>query len=571
MQAETKNCQNCKNDFIIEPDDFGFYEKIKVPPPTFCPECRSQRRLAYRNDIVFYNRECDLCKRKIISLYSTDNPQIIYCNHCWWSDKWDPTAYAQDFDFSRNFFEQYREFRLRVPAIAMMNDDGIASENCEYTQDFAFGKNCYMTMVSWKMQDCMYLMYGADAKNCVDCMGILGMGEALYECMYSDQCFACKYVYNSSGMIDSYFCYDCSGCKNCFQCVGLRNQKYCFRNEKYTEEEYRKIIKSYNLNTYTGIKKAEDEFNNFLLKIPRRFSHFRNCVNCIGENLSNSKNSKNVFHNRGSENSKYLENGDTQKDSYDLSVGGELSECYEGVTPDHSNKSLFCIYTWECNDIFYSEFCKSSNNCFGCIGLKHGNYSIFNKQFTKSEYTENIEKIINHMKETGEWGEFFPMADSPFAYNESMAALPFPMTREDILNKGLRFEDNIQHTHGKTTIKDLPDDIHDTDENILDEVLECVDCLRNYKITKNEFIFYKKWNVPIPRKCFYCRLGDRFEKRNPSKLWHRKCMCGSAGSPQVTRSHHHGAGKCEVEFETSYAPDRPEIVYCEKCYQQEVY
>ena len=32
---ETKSCQNCKNDFIIEPDDFAFYDKIKVPPPTF--------------------------------------------------------------------------------------------------------------------------------------------------------------------------------------------------------------------------------------------------------------------------------------------------------------------------------------------------------------------------------------------------------------------------------------------------------------------------------------------------------------------------------------------------------
>jgi len=31
-QNETKNCQNCKNDFTIEPDDFSFYEKIKVPP-----------------------------------------------------------------------------------------------------------------------------------------------------------------------------------------------------------------------------------------------------------------------------------------------------------------------------------------------------------------------------------------------------------------------------------------------------------------------------------------------------------------------------------------------------------
>jgi hypothetical protein len=28
---------------------------------------------------------------------------------------------------------------------------------------------------------------------------------------------------------------------------------------------------------------------------------------------------------------------------------------------------------------------------------------------------------------------------------------------------------------------------------------------------------------------------------------------------------------CNNTFETSYAPERPEIVYCERCYQGEVY
>lgn len=47
------------------------------------------------------------------------------------------------------------------------------------------------------------------------------------------------------------------------------------------------------------------------------------------------------------------------------------------------------------------------------------------------------------------------------------------------------------------------------------------------------------------------------------------------------KNHTHGTQKCEVELETSYSPDsprlssgeagRPEIVYCEKCYQQEIY
>lgn len=27
MNSETKQCQNCKKDFTIEPDDFAFYEK----------------------------------------------------------------------------------------------------------------------------------------------------------------------------------------------------------------------------------------------------------------------------------------------------------------------------------------------------------------------------------------------------------------------------------------------------------------------------------------------------------------------------------------------------------------
>jgi hypothetical protein len=43
MEYKPQNviCQNCKKDFTIELDDFRFYEKIKVPPPTFCPEYRA--------------------------------------------------------------------------------------------------------------------------------------------------------------------------------------------------------------------------------------------------------------------------------------------------------------------------------------------------------------------------------------------------------------------------------------------------------------------------------------------------------------------------------------------------
>ena len=54
------------------------------------------------------------------------------------------------------------------------------------------------------------------------------------------------------------------------------------------------------------------------------------------------------------------------------------------------------------------------------------------------------------------------------------------------------------------------------------------------------------------------------------KLWHRTCMCKGTNDKGNTVDHGHD-GKCLNEFETPYAPDRSEIIYCEKCYQKEVY
>lgn len=574
MNAETKICQNCKQEFMIEPEDFSFYEKIQVPPPTWCPDCRRQRRLAYRNDFVFYNRTCDLCKRNIISLYSPGNPQVIFCNKCWWSDKWDPKSYGRDFDFSRPFFEQFAELSQKVPALALVNDNGIGSENCEYVQNVQYSKNCYMAMVSWKLENCMYFSYGAEAKDCVDSMGIFDASEGLYEAMYDSKCFGSRFIRNSAGLVNCSYCYDCSGCEGCFMCAGLRGKKFHFKNKEYSKEEYEHILSSYKLGTGTGSERAREEFEEFLMAKPHKYAWFKNCVHCIGDNLTNGKNAKYVFHVQRAEDCRYMENGDTEKDSYDLCVGGELSECYEGLTPDHSNRALFTIYTWKSMNVAYCDFCMSSKNCFGCVGLKYGDHSILNKQYSQSDYEVLKEKIIACMKQTGEWGEFFPMKYSPFAYNETMANLSFPLTASDAIKEGLKWQDAFQITKGKTTRKEVPDDITDVPDLIIDDVLECSTCGRNYKVVKDELTFYRKWKIPVPRNCFFCRIARRFSLRAPSHVWHRACQCGGVksnnGVYQNTAAHTHGDNPCPNEFETSYSPGRPEIVYCETCYNSEV-
>jgi hypothetical protein len=164
------------------------------------------------------------------------------------------------------------------------------------------------------------------------------------------------------------------------------------------------------------------------------------------------------------------------------------------------------------------------------------------------------------------FGEFYPAELSPFGYNETEANEHFPLIKNEALKKGFNWQDNIQHTTGKETLlpENISDSINEVENSILEEVLFCTNCKRNYKIVPNELIFYQKMKIPIPRRCFYCRHNARLARRNPFKLWHRQCMCDK-------KNHFHEARKCKIEFETSYAPDRPEIVYCEKCYQSEVY
>ncbi|MBI5139562.1 hypothetical protein HZA26_03060, partial [Candidatus Nomurabacteria bacterium] len=201
---------------------------------------------------------------------------------------------------------------------------------------------------------------------------------------------------------------------------------------------------------------------------------------------------------------------------------------------------------------FYVNNCK---NCIGCDGLRNKEYSILNKEYHKDEYERLRANIIAELKEKNLYGLMIPPELAPFAYNETIAQDNFPLTKDEALAKGYKWEDDIQKTEGKETIKleDVPDNIKDVADNILNEVLKCLNCARNYKITNQEISFYRKMNLPLPRKCFYCRHRDRMTKRGPYKFWNRICS------------------KCQTEITTNYAPDRPEIIYCEKCYQQAVY
>ena len=187
------------------------------------------------------------------------------------------------------------------------------------------------------------------------------------------------------------------------------------------------------------------------------------------------------------------------------------------------------------------------------------------------------------------YGEFFPPELSPFAYNETIAQEYFPLTKEQAIDKGYRWKDPETRNY-KITLKteQIPDHIKDVKDDIVNQIIQCghydmdskktvcnEQCATAFKIIPQELEFYRKMNLPLPRLCPNCRHYQRIKQRNPLKLWHRKCQCAGEKSDnkvyQNTIEHnHHGTDHCPNEFETSYAPERKEIVYCEKCYQEEV-
>jgi len=556
MKSEVKNCQNCKKDFTIEPEDFSFYEKIKVPPPTFCPECRYIRRLLDRNEYNFYKRKCDATGKNIISIYRQDQPFPVYKQDYWKSDAWDELAYGRDFDFNRPFFEQFEELRQVVPHLALVNSSSV---NSEYTNQSNNNKECYMLVTSDRCEKCMYGNWCGKSFFCSDC-SMAWESEFCYECINITKCSNCAWCYDCSDCVNVYFSSDCRDCSDCFGCVGLRSKHYYWFNQNMGKEEYKKRMKDF---VWDGesIKEAKDKFQKFRLDFPFKYYHGFQARNSSGDYIQNVEGAQVVFNCHDHKNTAYMQDAWSQtEDCRDCTeiINGELSYEIQGVeTPHRTIVARSCFNT--IIDSYYCDMCFGVNNCFGCFGLKNKQYCILNKQYLKGEYTELKKKIIEHMRKTGEWGEYFPSNISPFTYNESMAQDYFPLTKDEALKAGYTWYDRPARDYEITEGV-----IKCASQNSREQKEKYPLCTTAFKTTPLELSLYKILNLPIPEKCFPCRRQDRFSLRNPRKLWHRQCMCDKNG-------HFHGKSKCEIEFETSYAPDRPEIVYCEKCYQQEVY
>ncbi|MBI5621499.1 hypothetical protein HY933_01365 [Candidatus Falkowbacteria bacterium] len=554
-------CKQCTTDFPITDADKTFYAKMDVPAPTWCPACRHQRRLAWRNERTLYQRQCDFSGRPTISAFSPDSGLVVYDQRDWWGDGWDPLEYGREFDFSRPFFEQFQQLQQVVPHFSLYNINPVNSDYINFGID---NKNVYLGFSSVRCEDCYYCANITDVRDCVDCLFTHDRSELCYETVDVNDCYHGSYLQECDGLTDCAFCYDCRGCTECFGCVNLRNRQHCWFNEQLSEREYRLRRSQLDLGSYTVVEQLKEKFKQHCLSQPHRFAVLTKSVDCNGDHLYNSKNLQSCFDCLGCEDGVYCYRAMNAKDIRDCYGLLDSELIYESMASAQHNVA-FSVQSYFDEHIRYCDLCFSCTHCFGCISLRHKQYCLLNKQYTEAEYRQLVPKIVEHMKTTGEWGQFFPAALSPFGYNETLAMEEFPLSQETALAKGFRWNDNLPFSSGQETMKpgDLPDHIKDVPDSIVSEVLLCMQCNKNYKIIPQELKFYRQQGLALPRRCFSCRHANRLHLRNPRRLYPRQCMCEQVG--------HQHIGRCSVEFETTYAPDRPERVYCEECYQKEIY
>ena len=363
-------------------------------------------------------------------------------------------------------------------------------------------------------------------------------------------------------------------------CYGLRNKQYCLFNKQVTKTEYEEYMKKYPLGSRTNYDYFKNYFLNFIKDAPYLYMRRNGRIeNSTGDFLTDTENCEECFEVTEAKDCKYIQGAFQVRDAMDCSYannefGYENCECF----PMPFN-AKFCVNCYSGADLAYCDSCMNNcRNCFGCIGLKQKQYCILNKQYTKEEYEKLVPKIIEHMggrahgasaqpeneealklrateqrasSNHKEWGEFFPGNMSPYSYQETVAMDFFPLDEAGAKTNGFRWGKIEEKSYVPQTYV-IPDSIIDVPDTISNEMLACVSTGKNYKIIPQELAFYKKMGLPIPHLSPEARHQERAKFRNERRLYDRVCS------------------GCKVSFQSSYAQNRPEKVYCENCYLEKL-
>jgi hypothetical protein len=512
--------------------------------PDTKPEYRIRELGAFWQHWNLYKRKCDKTGKDIISVFRED------CDYPVWNkDEW--VAHANppegDIDFDKPVFPQMWEFFQKSP---IPHITGTNNQNCEYTDDAWFSKNCYLCHSFLGCEDMSYCYRPVHSKDCFYCAFSISL-ELCYDTVNSHSCFNLIHGLNCRNCTDSAFLYDCRNCDNCMFCSNLRNKRYCFFNEQLSKEDYERKKGEWNLSSRKTYRRGKEIFEKMLVDVAfHRALNNDNCENTTGNHNVNCNDSVNCFFSQDNDQCVNCFRNYIGKTSLDFH--GHTSErCFYTILgQDKCYELRFCSQVVNSRYMEYCAFCLNCENCFGCCGLANKKFYIFNKPYSEEEYYEVKEKIGAHMKTTGEWGRFFPGYFAQNPYDESWSGFYFPLNKEE--QEKLRFKYMAPVERRKESDLDadqVPDSSDELDEGVFEKVFWDEKANKPFKVRREDAAFAKRLKVPLPDTYYITRIHENVGRVFfDGKL--RKTACA----------------KCNTPIETSFPSKYDGRVLCEKDY-----
>lgn len=552
-------CIECHQEFTVSPQDRAILDKLELPTPALCGTHALQRRLAYRNERYLYRRECELCGVSMLAQFSKESSMHVYCRECWYGDQWAAESFGRSYDPDRSFFEQWHELLKTVPQYNLFW--GGQNKNCDFANNTYNSKDVYLASSTLESEGVLYSKNTDYSQDIVDCLNVT-KNELSYECVDTQGSYHSAWLTRCDHCSDCYLSRDLVDCQDCFGSVNLKHKRFYWFNEPLPEQEYKQRLAKALKDRQTWQIQV-DRFTLHQLQYPVQYALVKNSTDSIGNDVVNSHQVRVGFNAREDENVGQVFRLHQSKDCVRESYGKNVELCAENLAGVNRRES---IAIFSCMDIFqvnYSMNCESAESLFGCIGLRGKKFYILNKQYTEPEYIRLRTQIVQDMRARGEWGEYFPTKFSPQAYNDTVAFEYWPLSRDAVIERAWRWQEERGGTKGKESLNSerISSDIGEIEDTLLKEILACVNCGFNYKIQTKELQVLRDFHLAVPLDCPECRFQKRLSRTYVPELFERTCMC--------TQPHPTHQGNCSATFQSIYKSSRPEIVYCQECYAAE--
>ena len=348
------------------------------PTPTISPVERMIGKMAFRNERTLYKRKCDHSGRDIISVYPAESPYTVYKADVWWGSDWSAYDFGAQVDFDRPFFDQFFDLMEHTPLLALYAVD---VENSDYNNACANLKDSYLCFNVDYLERCYYVGGAMRSSDCIDCT-VMDRCEWCYESFNITECQNCWYCTDCNTSSDLFFCHACEGCQDCLLCFNQYRKRHCILNQQYSPEEYEKKKKEILSSDMDAVR---TRFESEKLKYPHRYLHGLKNENVTGSYMYMSKNAYNCHQSIALEDCKNCVYCFEAKNCQDFVIYGNGSNyIYQCIaTGTGISNTSFCIGTWKNtrDSLYCYHTVNGCHDCFGCVSLNKGSYSILNTAY----------------------------------------------------------------------------------------------------------------------------------------------------------------------------------------------